>query len=389
MKFISSFGSILAGLVLCMTAQLAQAAITCTFIKNDPRRPLDLTMALQVATISVPRDMPIGARIYLQTFNQAAPSLPYECDTTTQPDVFPIYIVDGVAGNVVKDFGGPTMYAGKIYDTNIPGIGVAWFGGQNGVSGVGKDVAVVAPTLSPGCTRPAGLGIPEGWCRTGGLRFNGPTMSLFKTGPVQAGTVTAESLGRLLYKVRVGDSALLNVISVKLSGSINIVSSTCKAGDVNVDLGKQKISTLTGIGSATPQVNFVIALTNCPVFAGFYSNSGVDAPTSSEKEGADGVISKGTRVANTLNVRVDPVATPIDAANGVLSVETGAGMATGIGVQLRGPAGEPLALSQPLAVTSTLANSINIILGARYLQTGTTVTAGKANAVATYTIIYQ
>jgi len=43
-------------------------------------------------------------------------------------------------------------------------------------------------------------------------------------------------------------------------------------------------------------------------------------------------------------------------------------------------------LNLPLAAGTT---ALNIPLSARYLQTAATVTAGSANAVATYTIIYQ
>ncbi|MGH8393492.1 MAG: fimbrial protein, partial [Pseudomonas sp.] len=100
----------------------------------------------------------------------------------------------------------------------------------------------------------------------------------------------------------------------------------------------------------------------------------------------------GTLVPNTLSLRLDPVDTPIDATHGVLSLSAGADPATGVGLQVLDASGAPWALSQnqllslPLAAGTT---ALNIPLSARYLQTAATVTAGSANAVATYTIIYQ
>lgn len=386
MKFSCSFSSTLVGIALFMTSQLVQAKLTCSAAESAI--PANFTMALQGGVISVPRDMLVGARIFVQRFNPAAAGISYECKTTeSRPDANSRFKVE-IEGNPLAFFGEPSQYVGKVYPTNIPGIGVAWHGGQGGVNGVGK-AEEFAPPILPGCTAFKEFKLESGSCRTARLGFLAPSISLLKTGPVAAGTIDSSKLGALVMSVTVGDSDLLPVARLKLSGSINIVSGTCKTSSVNVDMGKQNISTLIGIGSATPQVNFTIALTDCPAFAGFYPDSGVAAPISSEQELNNGIISKGIRKDNTLTVRVDPVATPIDAANGVLSIETGAGMATGIGVQLRGPAGEPLALSQSLAVTGTLAKSINITLGARYLQTTKTVTPGKANAVATYTIIYQ
>lgn len=382
MKVSFSLGSIIGTLLLCVMAPSAQAATICTVIGSGP---LDLTMALQGGTINVPRDMPVGSRIYLQTLTPAAPGVMYECNRKDTPDVIPSYIVDQLPGLDVKNFGGPSQYAGMIYDTNIKGIGVAWFAAQSDVKGVGK-TEIKGPKIddvgASGCSADKA---PAGSCRTGALRLIAPTMSLFKTGPVADGAVIdGASLGRLSFRIRVADSDVLRLVSVNLSGQIKLVSSTCNTGDVNVDMGKQKISTLTGKGSAMPVVKFVVTLTNCPAFVGFNSNSGVDSPTSSE----NGVISPGTRKANTLMIQVDPVRSPIDAATGVLSLETGAGMATGVGVQLLDENGNPRALSTPVLVSQALVDPIKITFGARYLQTATTVTAGKANAVATYTITY-
>nr|WP_309139800.1 MULTISPECIES: fimbrial protein [unclassified Pseudomonas] len=82
----------------------------------------------------------------------------------------------------------------------------------------------------------------------------------------------------------------------------------------------------------------------------------------------------------------------IDATNGVLSLTPGAGTATGVGLQVLHLSGGPWMLSQNQLLNTVLGpgtTSLNIPMSARYLQTASTITPGTANAVATYTIIYQ
>ena len=94
-----------------------------------------------------------------------------------------------------------------------------------------------------------------------------------------------------------------------------------------------------------------------------------------------------------MSFRVDPVYTAIDAANGVLSLTPVTGVATGVGVQLfSGVSGavQPLSQNRVLNISPAAGTTgFSVNLSARYLQTANTVTAGSANAVANYTLIYQ
>lgn len=405
MKAFSSLVSIIGALVFCMFAQSAQAALSCGFFNAS--RGFDGTMALQNSTVTVPRDAPLGTKIYMQSFNQAGAGAEYECGTSNAT----MRTHYNVQGNLVNTGSSAnSFYAGKIYKTDVPGIGVAWYAGQGGPPGTAVEAvgtAVETGTIPGGCTAPSGREIPPGSCRTAQLKLQ-PSASvvLIKIGPIGTGTIIGSNLGKLVFSASFDDSPAYNVASLGLTGTINIVAQTCRTPDVNVAMGSYRTSALTGIGSATPQVKFVIALTDCPGFAGLYNlndctvnskppcNPPVfNIPAASQ----DGPTHAGNTTPNTLSIRVDPVTTPIDAANGVLSLTTGSDamgrpMATGVGMQLLDNSGAPRALSQNTQLQVALdanTKAINITLGARYLQTADTVTAGKANAVATYTIIYQ
>ncbi|MCU1617817.1 MAG: Fimbrial adhesin [Frankiales bacterium] len=394
MKAFSSLLSIIGALALCMFAQSAQAALSCGFFNAS--RGFDGTMALQNSTVTVPRDAPLGTKIYLQAFNQAGAGAEYQCGTSNAT----MRTLYNVQGNLVNTGSSAnSFYAGKIYKTDVPGIGVAWYAGQGGAPGVAVGAvgtAVETGTIPGGCTAPSGLGIPQGSCRTTPLKFQSTaSVVLIKIGPIGPGTIIGSNLGKLVFSASFDDSAAYNVATLGLTGTINIVAQTCRTPDVNVAMGSYKTSAFTGIGSATPQVNFVIPLTDCPGFPGYYGQGSPASalPASSQTE----ITNAGTPISNTLSIQFDPVATPIDAANGVLSLATGTdatgrSMATGVGVQLLDASGTPRALSQSKQLSVALdanTKAINITLGARYLQTAKTVTAGNANAVATYTIIYQ
>lgn len=387
-----SIGSTIAALLLCVIAQSSQAAVSCGYFNGS--RGFTGTMALQVSTITVPRDAPLGTRIYMQAFNQAGTGAELQCDTSTAT-LKALYNINGNLTNTNSSAN--AYYAGKIYATGVPGIGVAWFAGQGGdpVTGIGGVGAVglsveTGTVPGTGCT-PGSPGTPVGGCRSGQLKLqNTASVVLIKTGPIGTGTIIGNNLGKMVMSAVFNDSTAYVVASLGLTGNINIVAQTCQTPDVTVALGSYKTSVLTGIGSTTPQVNFVIPLTGCPGFPGYYgaANPVTMEPASSQTQ----ITNAGTPIPNTISIRIDPVVTPIDAGNGVLSLTAGAGTATGVGLQLLNSTGEPRALSKNQLLNVALdanTKAVNISLGARYLQTATTVTAGKANAVATYTIIYQ
>lgn len=381
----------LAVLGLSAAAQAAQAAVNCTVVNGSAG--FTGNMALQINSLVVPRDMPVGTIIYRQNFIQAGAGAQYQCtELIASSTVY--YWIDGAGANTGYN-DGINVYKGKIYETGVPGIGVAWFAGQSGVGAVGATQnsllnAEVAAPIRNDCSW--AFGVPIGSCRTSQLKFPSTTaLVLIKTGPVGIGTISGSALGKMRMFVDVGSSPIMFVGFLGLTGNIQVVGTTCKTPDVNVPLGKQQMSSQKGIGSGkgsyTPTVNFVIALTGCPGFPGYYGN-----PLANPASSQNAVISAGTRIANTLSLRLDPSIPAIDVINGVLSLSADPESATGVGVQVLSANGDPMPLSRSVPLnTELVANtqSITISLGARYLQTETSMTPGKANAVATYTLNYQ
>ncbi|PHV29446.1 fimbrial protein [Janthinobacterium sp. BJB426] len=381
---IRTMAGLMAGLLLCAAPQLAQAGPNCFAINGN--LGFTGTMALQLGSLAVPRDVPNGTMLYFQYIRQAANGLQLQCDVANAV-IQLSFRMQGVGANA--NFSGNQAYAGKVYATAVPGIGVAWYTNSLWMADGNVDNSV--PTVPNGCG--SGLGEPPGACRTLPLPKLVPTTAfmLIKTGPVGTGIIRASDLGRLSYFVTVGGGGTeFNVSSVSLTGSISVVSTTCHTPDVKVALGSRKVSALTGAaGASTPTVGFVLGLADCPGFPGNLSITSTTAPVSSE----NGVVRAPTFLPNSVSVRIDPAAPAIDAARGVLSLTTERGVATGVGVQLLDSAGAPWPLSKDVKLSNVLGAGtrlLDISLGARYLKTTMgTVTTGPANAVATYTLTYQ
>ncbi|EPT6973898.1 fimbrial protein [Cronobacter sakazakii] len=142
-----------------------------------------------------------------------------------------------------------------------------------------------------------------------------------------------------------------------LDAGCEVVNS--QSSPLAVDLGKISKTAFTGIGSTTNITSFVLQLKNCPE----------TVTKASIKFG-------GT--ADTDNVDV-------------LALTGGTGAASGVGIQLVDADGTPLNLYTASAdyalETGTATN--NLEFGARYIQTGATVTAGVANGSSTFTVTYN
>lgn len=378
MKMLYPLGSLIAALVLCSLAQSAQAAACGYFNNNRGINPTTGVVPLQISTLSVPRDAPVGTILYQQNFNQSGAGVDFSCSNTGGTAA--INTLYGVKGNGANSGFSAGQYAGNLYATGVSGISVGWFNGTSVMTAAG-----IREAIANGCQMSGSGGTG---CTIRGLKFPPTTgMVLVKTGSVGTGTISGSALGRLEQDSSVAGSPTAVTNTLSLSGSINIVALTCQASDVSVPMGTYGTASFTGIGSATGQINFVIRLTGCPGFPGYYGNAN-SIPTSSQT----GVISAGTLVPNTVSLRLDPIDPVIDATNGVLGLTPGAGTATGVGLQVLHLSGAPWMLSQNQLLNTVLGpgtTSLNIPMSARYLQTASTITPGTANAVATYTIIYQ
>lgn len=363
-------------IVIFLFAARSEAAVSCNYLGEA--KSFNGNMALQISNIAVPRDAPNGTILHQQTFVQNASGVGLEC-TAPPGKVYNVYQVEGLSARSGYYEGGSY----KVYESGVKGIGVAWRLSNDPNSAIGSDL-VVDEEVWPGCTRQVdGQIAPEGKCLIHLKSLTSVAVVLIKTGPVGEGVINGGRLGRLKYSRFIDGSEKFAISEVGVTGNINVVSRTCKTSDVIVQMGSYKTSDFNGPGSLGKAVGFDISLSDCPGFPGTYGGWSASSEL--------GVVTPVSLGPNTISIRVDPVNTPFDAAKGVLSLTEGVDSATGVGVQLLISSTRALPLSRNLLIGRPAADvsTFTVTLFAQYLQTANTVIAGKANAVATYTIIYQ
>lgn len=374
MQLRSLIKSVLASVALWAVADMAMA-VTCTYL-NGIQAAVGV-MPLQISAITVGRDVPVGAVVYRQQFNMAAGQAPIlECLIAPYQQ-WAEMTVESSQGLANVPSG---TYANKVYQTSIPGLGVA-FGNSDGVLPRESAKRWTICTSGFSCLVP----------------FDRPSnfeLILIKLGDVTPGVLVGSTLPVVSLFGNFGDARMLG-FRMGISGSIQIVSRTCSTPPVSVPMGTHQIKKFTGINSDTGWTNFSIALNNCPAFNGQFSTNGPGWLSQSGLS-PSGTGTSGIRESNTLQFRIDAIRTASNSGNGVLSLDPGAAgsapAATGVGVQVASSNGTPLPLATNQAsglILRATESSYSIPLRARYLQTGSQVTPGPANASATFTIIYQ
>lgn len=311
---------------------------------------LDVTGGLNVGP-----EVAVGSSVYSQKYRHVGDSLPLTCTFDNAKDTVDIFAISS-SGNerISGEFG---KYR-NVYKTNVDGLGIAFI---NSVTG--KDVYVserlsmsryfVLPGTAKDCERYKRCEL-----------FYDPSFEivLVKTGAVKSGLLT--SVPDIMYEAQ--SSKIIRIARFNIETNVSIVSKTCLAEPVRVDMGAHSTRVFTGIGSTAPPKDFSIELTNCPAFNG-----------------------AGKK---TLKFRIDPVLPAINASNGVLRLDASPSKAaSGVGVQIVTTKDSPLFLGMDQDSGLSLRNteaSYSIPLRARYLQTGSNVTPGPTKASARFTIIY-
>lgn len=184
---------------------------------------------------------------------------------------------------------------------------------------------------------------------------NGIKAELIKTGEITSGTLDTGMLAR----ASVANQFYL--ANVTLNGTNTITSESCSVttNPVNVPLGDHDKSEFSGPGSATAWQTFNINL-SCI---------------------------QGARI----NVRIDATADSDAGVPGVIKLDSDPVNASGVGVQLwYRYEDSPVQLGQErYYYTSPSGGNEYVQLQARYYQTTQSITAGKANATATFTLTYK
>ncbi len=254
-----------------------------------------------------------------------------------------------------------------VYQTAIPGIGVRLNGATTPVPGNGY------VTNYPFALNSVGF--------LNGSNFRLDLIKISNT--VGAGTITAAGLPTFqTSEVSVDGGNSTRFLLATVIGQVNIISSTCTTPNVSVNLGTHFTTELKGIGTTTATwVPVDIQLNNCPAFFG-YTYTSVNADTAQTIT--------GQLASNSIQYSINPSNGVANATNGVINLSSGG--ATGIGIQLTDTGSNPIqfntATPSGLTLNQTSSANYTINLQARYYQTGTSVTAGAANATATVTLTY-
>lgn len=298
----------------------------------------DMPAQINVAAISVSTNLPVGATI---PGSEKTVHVAGNCDKAYESGKEIIACYYG-SGNEIPGMTG-------VYDSGVPGIGVALMNDQNQrISGAGG-------------TACDSRGTPIGYISSDGMNsFNfDVTLELVKT----SNTISSGSLSQAQTIFGIGvyaNDGIGSPNTIDYAGNIDVKSITCSvnASALTVILGDNPTTLFSGIGSTGRSVTQNIDITcNNPANVAYTVNSG------------NGFVA---------------------GAPGVINLTQENDVASGIGVQM-------LVNNRPITPGSyasagqiTTANgTLTLPLTLQYYQTADQITPGAANSVATITLGYQ
>lgn len=378
----------LAGLLL-LNSEMSIASVECSPYSADiPRTD---TIQLAPINISAGVDMPNGTVIYRGAWFGGRPGYQITCTNDTATDSFDYTFNLGIYTAPLPLSGWRSSpFYGRIYETGIPGIGVAISDYSAGVTESLPYANGGVRTLSMKGNNKVSQTIPNS------RRF----FNLIKIGPINPGSYTLSAANlptaKIYYDNAPGRTPVngFPIISniMQFQGVLNVSAQTCTTPDVNVPMGTYDADTeLSGIGSATPWIKVNLALQNCPTFYGYYNNANTVMMFDYSKGGASNIPAS---TSNTITARFTPNTTIINNATGIMGVDPSASpAASGVGIQLGWGDGAPAPIDFNVPQKQTLpkdgTKNINVPLYARYIQTEKKVTPGQANGKVTFTINYN
>ena len=374
--------------ILLFNSKLTFAVVTCTpFNASIPRTD---TIPLAPINISAGVDMPNGTIIYRGSWFGSLPGYQITCNTSTVPESFNYTFNLGInSAPLPLSSWNSSPFAGRVYETGIPGIGVSISDGNQGVT-------QSIPYAN------AGNRVYEMIDNTIHHNVINSTryINLIKTGPITPGSYPLSSANlpsaKLYFDNIPGMSAVVgfpitsNIL--QFQGTLNVSAQTCTTPDVNVPMGTYDANAdLSGIGSSTPWIKVNLVLLDCPTFYGYYNNANIAMLFDYGNGGASNIPSSTN---NTISARFTPNTTIIDNTSGIMSIDPSTlPAATGIGIQLGWGNGTPAPITFSLENSQSLpkdgSKNIDLPLYARYIQTESNVTPGKANGKVTFTINYN
>ena len=334
--------SLLAGITLATASSGAWALTTCTGAAQA------VTVSMP-ETISVPRDATVGTPLSAWVTTPAVTNW-WTCSSDVRERVG-VGFDTSLSGSGVNFTDSASALTFNVFDTGLPGVGIA-IGFKSYFNGCGwyfRWSTVVFGFIS------------SSTCNSDNMYGNGGQLQarLVKTGPITAGTVSAVPIAKAqLYANGAYDTKWPVTFSTTAT-RVTVLS--CVTPDVQVPLGRHKVSELTGTGTFTSSSAFKIALNSCP--------TGM----------------------NSVSYQIDALTTILISSASVVALDSRSS-AAGAGVQLLDGSGNVFPLGTPKVFSgdsSTTGGNLTIPLQARYYQTGSTVTGGIANTAMTFTMTYQ
>lgn len=368
-------------------SQVSQAAcrlVTASTADQPSGTIITVSLSLSPDAIQMPKDITPGTELYRITArNNAYKYYRVNCNNSLTASNY--YVKGRFVGGAVPE---PSSWQGSslgtVYQTGVEGIGMVILTSRSN-----QKLGDKLFNFDPGsCKSQYNYS-----CNT--LTADGDiTFVLIKTGEITASSVDLTALPKVETVVGGENSpgSDFAVFQPTLIGSLTFTQPTCTLSEVSktVNLGEHSVSDFTAANSTTSWVKASIDLINCNYGGSqFYSYNILRYSNSSTV----------TTVADPIttnaiwSLSLTPATTVIDDTNGIMAISSEADSATGIGIQLSSSDTvlTPMKFSQP--TTGIMVSGVNammtIPLYARYIKTGSTVTAGKANGKLTYLVEYK
>ncbi|MCB5309683.1 fimbrial protein [Yersinia massiliensis] len=385
MKFsINKIVVLLGGVLLAAVSHNGWAEISCGYASGSSST--SLTVPLSPPVISAGADMPLGTIIYQGVWRNA-PSVQVACNA---PGIVFNWAVGIEQAPLPLSGWNSGPFAGAIYQTNIPGIGVAISRYNNHapatLTNFGyRDEDVVSEdsggVVFEQASRYISL-IKIGSLTPGNYSLSAASLPVASDNMVNSPTSSRPSL--------LGLPIALN--RVTFQGNLTISTQTCTTPDVNVNLGSYDIrDNFRGINSSTPWIDASISLVNCPTFHGFYNQTNTTQMMNFDT-GA-GTISSS--INNSIGVRLTPTTEVIDAANGIMAIDSSvSGAASGVGIQIASgsssqtPTPFNFSAEQRVTLPKDGSSTIRVPLVARFIQTKASAMPGRADGKVVFLINY-
>ncbi len=347
---------------------------------------------LPSTSITLSPDAPVGTILYSATASLGG-SGRFVCSTPVSATIgYNLTSADGSAGTISVAVPGIDPSA-KAFKTNIPGVAAFILRGDSvnlsasrsipfvWTSGVYVGNKVVTEATYPALNNPTWAIVPT------------INILLVKSGTISPGSrsVNLATIPGAALMVTVAGSSntskLPNTTGAVVSRLIfqnaylNLVSATCNAPMVPVNLGTHRLSSLSLEEGrrVSPWVDASINLTNCPTFYGIGGNATPNAVN-----------------ANVMTVTITPENSSTS-STGMMPVDTGVNAATNLGIQMGwGTATSHTLLdfttgkaTKTYTMTSSQGSTYTIPLVARYRQTEAgEIGQGEGNGKVTYIIDY-